>query len=186
MTSDREKKVLESIIWDCQMHYSLGQNMFSSMTDFLKFLYAEVMCHSAMEGGVDFEKAKEAYTSWAKKSHADEFGQLFTGFFNEILDRKKTFSGQELVTRLEGVDFRVAAEIVAYTFQETVAKAESEGGRHIFGLKEFIDAVDHYTEKPCLERATNLLEKYPSCLGLFELTKDSLVVRMRDFKKSRE
>ncbi|MFX1535721.1 MAG: hypothetical protein ACFFDI_16020 [Promethearchaeota archaeon] len=186
MPTDREKKVLNSIIWDCQMHYSLGQNMFSSMTDFLKFLYAEVMCHSMMEGGVDFEKAKEAYTSWAKKSHADEFDQLFTGFFNEILDRKKTFGGQELLTRLEGVDFRAAAEIVAYTFQEAVAKAESEGGRHIFGLKEFIDVVDQYTEKPCLERAANLLEKYPSLLGLFELTKDYLIIRMRELKKSKE
>ncbi len=186
MPTDREKKVLESIIWDCQMHYKLGQNMFSSMTDFLKFLYAEVMCHSMMEGGVDFEKAKEAYTSWAKKSHADEFDRLFTRFFKEILDRKKTFSRQELVTRLEGVDSQAAAEIVAYAFQEAVAKAESEGGRHIFGLKEFIDAVDHYTEKPCLERATDLLEKYPTLLGLFELAKDNLVIRMRELKKSKE
>ncbi len=186
MPTDREKKVLESIIWDCQMHYKLGQNMFSSMTDFLKFLYAEVMCHSMMEGGVDFEKAKEAYTSWAKKSHADEFDRLFTRFFKEILDRKKTFSRQELVTRLEGVDSQAAAEIVAYAFQEAVAKAESEGGRHIFGLKEFIDAVDYYTEKPCLERATDLLEKYPTLLGLFELAKDNLVIRMRELKKSKE
>ncbi len=90
------------------------------------------------------------------------------------------------MTRLEGVDFRVAAEIVAYTFQESVAKAESEGGRHIFGLKEFIDALDHYMEKPRLERGTNLLEKYPSLLGLFELTKDPLIIRMRDLKKSKE
>jgi len=186
MPTESEKKVLDSIIWDCQMHYKLGQNMFSSMTDFLKFLYAEVMCHSMMEGGVDFEKAKEAYTYWAKKSHADEFDQLFTRFFNEILDRKKTFSGQELVTKLEGVDFRVAAEIIAYTFQEAAKKVESEGARHIFGLKEFIDAVDHYTEQPCLERATNLLDKYPSCVGLFELTKDELVIRMRELKKSKE
>jgi len=186
MISDREKKVLESIIWDCQMHYKLGQNMFSSMTDFLKFLYAEVMCHSMMGGGVDFEKAKEAYTSWAKKSHADEFDQLFTRFFNEILDRKETFSGQELVTKLEGVDFRIATEIIAYTFQEVAKKVESEGGRHIFGLKEFIDALDHYLEKPCLERAAAFLEKYPSCLGLFELTKDRSIMFFWNYKESKK
>ncbi len=159
MPKDSEKKKLESIIWDCQMHYSLGQNMFSSMTDFLKFLYAELMFHSMIGGGVDFEKAKEAYTSWAKKSHAAEFDRLFKRFFIEILDRKKEFSGKELVAKLEGVDFGIATNIIAYTFEEAAKKVESEGGRHIFGLKEFVDALDHYMEKPCLERAATFLEK---------------------------
>ena len=59
-------------------------------------------------------------------------------------------------------------------------------GRHIFGLKEFIDALDHYMEKPCLERAATFLEEYPSLLGLFELAKDYLVIRMRELKKSKE
>lgn len=185
MPTDREKKKIESIVWDCKLHYKLGLNMFSSMTEFYKFLYAEVQFH-AISGGVDFEKAKEAYTSWAKKSHSAEFDQLFMKFFNEILDGKKTFSRQELVTRLEGVDFQAGAETVSHAIREVAKKVESEGGRYFFALKELMDAADHYMEKPCLERATTLLEKYPSWLALFELTKDPIIIRMRDIKKSKD
>ncbi len=100
------------------------------------------------------------------------------GFFERI-------SRRELMAKLEGVDFQAAAENIAYTFREATQKAESEGGQYI-AKKEFINATDHYMEKPCLERAITLLEKYPSFLGLFELTKDPIQIWAREFKKPKE
>jgi len=97
----------------------------------------------------------------------------------------KTISRQELMLRLEGVDFQAAAENIAYTFREAERKAESEGGQYI-ARKEFLNAIDHYMEKPCLDRAIILLEKYPSCLELFEFTKDPLQIWEKQFRKSRE
>lgn len=105
-------------------------------------------------------------------------------FFNKKFDGKKTISRQELMARLEGVDFQAAAENIAYTFREAAKKAESEGGQY-FANKEFMNATDHYMEKPCLDRAITLLEKYPSCLQLFEFTKDPLQIWARNFKKSK-
>ncbi|MFZ1990607.1 MAG: hypothetical protein WAW96_12645 [Alphaproteobacteria bacterium] len=106
-------------------------------------------------------------------------------FFNKILGGKKTISRQELMARLEGVDFQAVAENIAYTFREAAKKAESEGGQYL-AKKEFMDAIDQYMENPCLERAITLLEKYPSCLELFELTKDPIQIWARNFKKSKE
>jgi hypothetical protein len=181
--TDHEKKALEGIIFDCEMHRRQGLNMFSSMTDFYKFIDTEVQFHAKIDG-VDIEKAKEAYISWAKKRHSAEYDKLFMGFFNDILDGKKTISRQKLIVSLEGVDFRAAAENIAYTIREA-AKAESEGGQYI-SKKEFMDATDHYIEKPCLESAITLLEKYPPWLGSFELTKDPSQIMIRNFKKSKK
>jgi hypothetical protein len=178
----REKKIIESEMWDWELHYKTDLNMFSSMTDFYKFLDTEVQFHARIHG-VDFEKAKEAYISWAKICHSAEYDKLFMGFFNEILDGKKTISRQELMVRLEGVDFQAAAENIAYTFREAAKKAESVGGWFI-EMKEFMDATDRYVGKPCLERAITLLEKYPSWLGLFELTKDTLIIRLRNLRNN--
>lgn len=100
------------------------------------------------------------------------------GFFERI-------SREELIAKLQGVDFQAAAENIAYTFREATKKAESEGGQYI-AKEEFINATDHYMEKPCLERAIILLEKYPSFLGLFELTKDPIQIRAKEFKKPKE
>lgn len=182
--TDREKKIIESIMCDWEIHYSLDINMFSSMTDFYKFMDTEVQFHAKIDG-LDIEKAKEAYISWAKKCHSAEYDKLFMEFFNKILNDKKAISRQELMTRLEEVDFQAAAENTAYTFREAAKKAESEGVRYI-EMKKFMYAIDHYIEKPCLERAITLLEKYPSWLGLFELTKDTLIIRLRNFKKPKE
>jgi hypothetical protein len=182
--TDREKKIIELEMWDWEIHYRQDLNMFSSMTDFYKFLDTEVQFHAKLDG-LDIEKAKEAFISWAEKKHSAEYDKLFMGFFNEILDGKKTISRKELMVRLEGVNFQAAAENIAYTFREATKKAESLGGRFI-EMKEFMDATDQYIGKPCLEKAIILLEKYPSWLGLFELTKDPLIIRLRNFKKSKE
>jgi len=180
--TDREKKIIESEMWDWEIHYKMDLNMFSSMTDFYKFLDTEVQFHAKLDG-LDIEKAKEAYISWAKKNHSAEYDKLFMGFFNEILDGKKTISGKELMVRLEGVNFQAAAENITYTFREAAKKAESVGGRFI-EMKEFMDATDQYIGKPCLEKAIILLEQYPSWLGLFELTKDPLIIRLRNLRNS--
>jgi hypothetical protein len=144
--------------------------MFASMTAFCKFLDTEIRYLAKYER-VDFEKAKEAYTSWAKKSYPADFDQLFRGFFNEMLDAKKTLSEQELIARMEGVDFQAAAESIAYIIREAVKKEEAEGVQYIV-KKEFKNATDHFIGRPCLERAITLLEKYPFWLGLFELTRN--------------
>jgi hypothetical protein len=180
---DRENKIIESIMWDWQMHYSQGVNMFSSMTDFFRFLDIEVQFHAKTDG-LDIQKAKEAYRYWAKVCHSAEYDKLFTEFFNEILDGRKTISRQELVVRLAGVDFQAAAENIAYTFQEAATKAESVGVRFI-EKEESLNATGQYIGKPCLEKAIALLEKYPSWLGIFELTKDPLIISLRNFKKSK-
>jgi hypothetical protein len=180
---DRENKIIESIMWDWQMHYSQGVNMFSSMTEFFKFLGIEVQFHAKIDG-LDIQKGKEAYIYWAKVCHSAEYEKLFTEFFNEILDGRKTISRQEFMVRLEGVDFQAAAENIAYTFPEAATKAESVGFRFI-EMEESMNATGQYIGKPCLEKAIILLKKYPSWLGLFELTKDPLIIRLRNFKKSK-
>lgn len=86
------------------------------------------------------------------------------------------------MSRLEEVDFQAAAENVAYTFREAAKKAESERVRYI-EMKEFMDETDHYIRKPCLGRAITLLEKYPPWLGLFELTKDPLVIAVSNIRR---
>jgi hypothetical protein len=180
---DRENKIIESIMWGWQMHYSQGVNMFSSMTDFFRFLDIEVQFHAKTDG-LDMQKAKEAYRYWAKVCHFAEYDKLLVGFFNEILDGKKIISRQELMVRLEGVDFQAAAENIAYTFPEAATKAESVGVRFI-EMEESLNATGQYIGKPCLEKAIRLLEKYPSWIGIFELTKDPLIIRLRNFKKSK-
>jgi len=181
--TDREKKIIDSMMFDWEMHYFQGLNMFSSMTDFFKFMDTEVLFHAI--DGLGIEKAKEAYISWAKKCHPTEYDKLLTEFFNKILDDKVTISRQELMTRLEEVDFQAAAKNLAYTFREVAKKAESEGVRYI-EMKEFMDVTDHYIRNPCLEKAITLLGKYPPWLGLFELTKDPLVIQTRNFREPKE
>jgi hypothetical protein len=180
----REKELIELITFDCEMSYIQGINIFSSMADFYKFLGTEVQFHARIKG-LDIEKAKETYISWAKKNHSAEYDKLLMEFLNKILDTKKTISGQELMVRLKGVDFQAAAENMAYIIREAAKKGETEGDRYIV-MKEFMDATDHYIQKPCLERGITLLGKYPSWLGLFELTKDPSIIRLRSFKKSKE
>lgn len=175
------KEAVEIVTRDCECHLQFcdmkDTYMFSSVVCFYKWLYTEIKFHSELEG-VNFENAKEAYMSWAKNSHPAEFNQLFMGFFRELLDVQKTLSKQELMIRIEGADFQVAAESITYTLRE----AEKKEGDQYIAKKEFKDATNHYIEKPCLERAVTLLEKYPSWLGLFELTKDPSVIKMRNFK----
>ena len=116
------------------------------------------------------------------QSHPSEFDQLFIGFFDEVLNGEKKISRQELINRIEGVDFQGAAEIIAYAFREVTGKGE---GIQYAAKKEFKDATDHYIERPCFERAISLLEKYPSWLGLFELTKDPTYIRTRNYTEPR-
>jgi hypothetical protein len=70
-----EKKAIESIIEDCESHYLLGPNMFSSKADFYAFLEEEVRFHARLMK-LDFQKAKEAYISWAMKYHSAEYDHL--------------------------------------------------------------------------------------------------------------
>jgi hypothetical protein len=72
---DDEKKAIKEIVYDCEMHYVSGPNMFSSRADFYKFLDTEVQFH-AKASKIDFEKIKEAYILWAKKLHPVEYEQL--------------------------------------------------------------------------------------------------------------
>lgn len=185
VVAEHEEKRIESIMLDCEIHYRMqGINMFATMEDFYKFADTEVWFHAKVDK-VDFRKAKEAYISWAKKSHYAEYDKLSTGFFNKLLDKKETIGRQELMVRLEGVDFHAVEENIAYILLEIPQKAESKGNRHI-ATKELMNAADHYFRNPCLERAITLLEEYPSLLGLFELTKDQLYVKTRNHKKPEE
>lgn len=67
VSTDREKKIIELMMFDWKMHYSEDLNMFSSMTDFYKFMDTEVKFHAKIDG-LDIEKAKEAYISWLRNA----------------------------------------------------------------------------------------------------------------------
>jgi hypothetical protein len=70
-----EKEAIDAIIFDCDMHYKIGPNMFASAADFYYFLYVEVRFH-AFTLKLDFEKGKKAYIYWAKKYHSSEYDHL--------------------------------------------------------------------------------------------------------------
>jgi len=74
--TDHDEKALEGIIEECEIFYrGVGVNMFSSIVAFHKFLHTQVKYMAKMDG-VDFEKAKDAYISWAKKCHSAEYDWL--------------------------------------------------------------------------------------------------------------
>ena len=87
--------------------------------------------------------------------------------------------------KLEGVDFHVAAENIAYTFREGVKRATSQGC-NLVAEKEWLKAIDRYMKNPCIEEALLLLEVDPDIIRLFEFTKDPLQIWARNFKKAHE
>jgi hypothetical protein len=70
-----EKEAIRQIKLDCKCHYLLGPNMFSSKVDFYAFLEEEVRFHARLMK-LDFEKAKEAYISWAMENHPAEYDEV--------------------------------------------------------------------------------------------------------------
>jgi hypothetical protein len=93
------------------------------------------------------------------------------GFFDNFFGGKKGIKNQDLIDKLDGVDFIEATKNIEYTF-ETMRKQAKEEGSEVLIKKEMDNTVRYYMEKPCLERAIALIEQYPSFLPLFEMTKD--------------
>ena len=117
-----------------------------------------------------------------------EESQSISGASMSIFDkifRRKSNVLSELKTSLNGVDFKAAAENIAYTFREAERKAQAEGG-HAIMKKEFIASAERYMQNPCLESAIVLLNEYPSFYQMFEFTKDPLQAWARDFKKTHQ
>lgn len=75
LLTENEKKAIGNIIYDTEIHFLIGTNIFSSRADFNTFLNTEVKYY-AKSFKVDFEMAKEAYIFWAKKFHSAEYDQL--------------------------------------------------------------------------------------------------------------
>jgi hypothetical protein len=75
LTMQDEKKIIEDILGDCELHYRLTWNMFSSRADFDAFLEEEVRFHAKMKN-LDFQKAKEAYIAWAEEKHYAEYNRI--------------------------------------------------------------------------------------------------------------
>jgi hypothetical protein len=67
-----EDEAVEELIEDCETHHFIDGNIISSSASFYEFLYIEVKFHSDC-WGLNFEKAKKVYESWAKKYHPEEF-----------------------------------------------------------------------------------------------------------------
>jgi hypothetical protein len=106
-------------------------------------------------------------------------------FLDKLLGKGKNTEQQVLINKLDGVDFVEAAKNIDYTFKTGMKQAQ-EKGEELLIRKEMIDAISYYMENPCLERAITLLEKYPSCLPMFELTKDPLQKWAKKFKEKNQ
>jgi hypothetical protein len=89
---------------------------------------------------------------------------------------------EELVARLEGVDFKGAAGNIAFTFREGARQSALEG-KQLFMKSEQVEAANRFMEAPSIESAIMLLEEYPSFLPMFELTKSPLQVLSRNLQK---
>jgi hypothetical protein len=79
-------------------------------------------------------------------------------FLNKIFGTKKTNNRKELIASLEEVDFRSAAENIAFTFREGARKAKSEGKQFVV-KKELLAAGERFMKNPHLESAVTLLEE---------------------------
>ncbi len=66
-----EDEAVKELIEDCETHHYIDGNIISSSATYYEFLYIEVKFHSDC-WGLNFEKAKKVYESWAKKYHSDE------------------------------------------------------------------------------------------------------------------
>ena len=75
MNPDEERTALENIIWDFQLHYKNGQDMFASRLDFESFLDREVRFHAKLLK-IEFEKAKAALIAWIEQNHTMEYIRL--------------------------------------------------------------------------------------------------------------
>jgi hypothetical protein len=71
-----EKEAIRQIKLDCECHYQFEDKiMFSSKADFYTWLEEEIRWHAKLMK-LDFEKAKEAYISWAMENHPAEYDHL--------------------------------------------------------------------------------------------------------------
>jgi hypothetical protein len=75
MTPEDERKALESIIWDFEMHYKNGPDMFASRSAFDSFVEREVRFHAKLLK-IEFEKAKETLIAWIEQNHTMEYIRL--------------------------------------------------------------------------------------------------------------
>jgi hypothetical protein len=107
------------------------------------------------------------------------------GFFDKLFGKEKEKKRQELMAKLDEVDFIEAAKNIEFTF-ETGRKQAQEKGGDLLIKKEMLSAVNYYMEKPCLERAIILIEQYPSFLPMFELTKDPLQKWAKEIKEKHQ
>jgi len=91
---------------------------------------------------------------------------------------------EELVASLQGVDFRAAAENIAFTFREG-AKQAAASGNQLLAKSEYVEAANRFMGTPCFESAIALLEEYPSFMPMFEFTKSPLQILRRNLNKDR-
>ena len=71
-----EKEGINSVIEDCMTHYAAGcPNMFTSRAEFDEFLEKEVRFEARCQL-VGFQRAADAYISWAETRHFDEYQKL--------------------------------------------------------------------------------------------------------------
>ena len=71
-----EKEAVRQIKLDCECHYQFQDKiMFSSKADFYTWLEVEIRWHAKLMK-LDFEKAKEAYVSWAMENHPAEYDEV--------------------------------------------------------------------------------------------------------------
>ena len=71
-----EKEAIESIKLDCECHYQFQNKiMFSSKAVFYNWLDEEIRFHAKLMK-LDFEKAKEAYMSWAMENHPADYDEV--------------------------------------------------------------------------------------------------------------
>ncbi len=93
-------------------------------------------------------------------------------FFDKFICRNKE-NNQELISKLDRVNFSEAAKNIEYIF-EILGKQAQAQGYVVMAKKEMLAATGYYIEKPSLERAVKLIEQYPSYLTVFEHTKERL------------
>ena len=71
-----EKEAIRQIKLDCECHYQFQDKcMFSSKANFYTWLEEEVRFHAELMK-LDFEKAKEAYISWATENHPAGYDEV--------------------------------------------------------------------------------------------------------------
>jgi hypothetical protein len=93
------------------------------------------------------------------------------GIFSFLKGKKQQFpKDSNWESKLEGVDFDLARDEIAYIFHIGVKGAEKKG-KALCAKKEFVDAWEKYLAKPCMENAIGILKIAPIFLDIFDRCK---------------